>query len=68
VAVVDGFKRTAAEAAAAMNLSPMTASYLLSHAEALHTRLHQGGRAAGRRANRLAHGALDYQPRRSDHR
>jgi hypothetical protein len=39
VAVVDGFKRTAAEAAAAMNLSPMTASYLLSHAEALHTRL-----------------------------
>jgi hypothetical protein len=31
-AVMDGFEQTAAEVAAAMNLSPMAASYLVSHA------------------------------------
>ncbi|OBA61979.1 HNH nuclease [Mycobacterium sp. 1100029.7] len=36
---IDGFDRTAAEVAAAMNLSPMAASYLVSYAEALDTRL-----------------------------
>ncbi|MEZ0349895.1 HNH endonuclease signature motif containing protein [Mycobacterium sp. pR1184] len=40
-AVVDGFEQTAAEVAAAMNLSPMAASYLVSDADALHTRLPQ---------------------------
>lgn len=34
-----GFEQTTAEVAAAMNLSPMAASYLVSHAEALDTRL-----------------------------
>lgn len=38
-AAIDGFEQTAAEVAAAMNLSPMGASYLVSHAEALDTRL-----------------------------
>src|ERR1700733_6885703 len=38
-AVIDGFEQTAAEVAAAMNLSPMAASYLVSHAEALDVRL-----------------------------
>jgi hypothetical protein len=38
-AVVDGFEQTAAEVSAAMNLSPMAASYLVSYAEALDTRL-----------------------------
>nr|BBX77905.1 hypothetical protein MFLOJ_16920 [Mycobacterium florentinum] len=38
-AVIDGFERTAAEVAAAMNLSPMAAGYLVSDAEALDTRL-----------------------------
>jgi hypothetical protein len=38
-ALIDGFEQTAAEVAAAMNLSPMAASYLVSHAEALDTRL-----------------------------
>ncbi|MEE6140052.1 HNH endonuclease signature motif containing protein [Mycobacterium sp. 050128] len=38
-AVIDGFERTAAEVAAAMNLSPMAASYLVSYAESLDTRL-----------------------------
>ncbi|MEZ0353601.1 HNH endonuclease signature motif containing protein [Mycobacterium sp. pR1184] len=38
-AVIDGFERTAAEVAAAMNLSPMAASYLVSYAEALDSRL-----------------------------
>ncbi|OBB95951.1 HNH endonuclease signature motif containing protein [Mycobacterium sp. 852002-40037_SCH5390672] len=38
-AEIDGFEQTAAEVAAAMNLSPMGASYLVSHAEALDTRL-----------------------------
>ncbi|MEE3062739.1 MAG: HNH endonuclease signature motif containing protein [Actinomycetota bacterium] len=38
-AVLDGFERTAAEVAAAMNLSPMAASYLVSYAESLDTRL-----------------------------
>jgi hypothetical protein len=38
-AVVDGFEQTAAEVAAAMNLSPMAASYLVSYADALDTRL-----------------------------
>ena len=37
--VIDGFEQTTAEVAAAMNLSPMAASYLVSHAEALDTRL-----------------------------
>lgn len=38
-AAIDGFEQTAAEVAAAMNLSAMGASYLVSHAEALETRL-----------------------------
>lgn len=38
-AVIDGFEQTAAEVAAAMNLSPMAASYLVSDAEALDRRL-----------------------------
>jgi hypothetical protein len=38
-AVVDGFEQTTAEVAAAMNLSPVGASYLVSHAQALDTRL-----------------------------
>ncbi len=38
-AAIDGFEQAAAEVAAAMNLSAMGASYLVSHAEALDTRL-----------------------------
>ncbi|RAU90485.1 HNH endonuclease [Mycobacterium colombiense] len=38
-AEIDGFEQTAAEVAAAMNLSPAGASYLVSYAEALDTRL-----------------------------
>jgi hypothetical protein len=38
-AVIDGFEQTAAEVAAAMNLSPAGASYLVSYAEALDNRL-----------------------------
>ncbi|OBH55079.1 HNH endonuclease signature motif containing protein [Mycobacterium sp. E2479] len=38
-AEIDGFEQTAAEIAAAMNLSPMGASYVVSYAEALDTRL-----------------------------
>jgi uncharacterized protein DUF222 len=38
-AVIDAFEQTTAEVAAAMNLSPMAASYLVSDAEALDTRL-----------------------------
>jgi len=38
-AVIDGFEQTAAEVAAAMNVSAMAASYLVSEAEALDTRL-----------------------------
>ncbi|OJZ75670.1 HNH nuclease [Mycobacterium paraffinicum] len=38
-AEIDGFEQTAAEVAAAMNLSPVGASYLVSHAEALDIRL-----------------------------
>ena len=38
-AEIDGFEQTAAEVAAAMNLSPMGASYVVSYAEALDTRL-----------------------------
>ncbi len=38
-AVIDGFEQTAAEVAAAMNLSAMAASYLVCHAEALDVRL-----------------------------
>ncbi len=38
-AEIDGFEQTAAEVAAAMNLSPMGASYLVSYAEALDIRL-----------------------------
>ncbi|MEE6136619.1 HNH endonuclease signature motif containing protein [Mycobacterium sp. 050128] len=40
-AVIDGFEQTSAEVAAAMNLSPIAASYLVSDADALHTRLPQ---------------------------
>src|SRR5580693_5501879 len=36
---IDAFEQTAAEIAAAMNLSPMAATYLVSNAEALDTRL-----------------------------
>ena len=38
-AMIDGFEQTTAEVAAAMNLSPMAASYLVCHAEALDVRL-----------------------------
>lgn len=38
-ALIDGFEQTTAEVAAAMNLSPMGASYLVSYAEALDVRL-----------------------------
>jgi hypothetical protein len=38
-ATIDGFEQTTAEVAAAMNLSPMAASYLVCHAEALYVRL-----------------------------
>lgn len=38
-AAITGFEQTSAEVAAAMNLSPMAASYLVSDAEALDTRL-----------------------------
>ncbi len=38
-AAIDGFEQTAAEVAAAMNLSPVAASYVVSYAEALDTRL-----------------------------
>ncbi len=38
-AVIDGFEQTAAEVAAAMNLSPIAAAYLVSDAEALDKRL-----------------------------
>lgn len=37
--VIGGFEQTAAEVAAAMNLSPIAASYVVSDAEALDTRL-----------------------------
>jgi hypothetical protein len=37
-AVIDGFEQTTAEVAAAMNLSPTAASYLVSNAEALDAR------------------------------
>lgn len=40
-AVIDGFEQTTAEVAAAMNLSPAAASYLVSYAEALDKRLPQ---------------------------
>ncbi|MEE6177071.1 HNH endonuclease signature motif containing protein [Mycobacterium sp. 050134] len=38
-ASVDGFEQTSAEVAAAMNLSPVAANYVVSYAEALDTRL-----------------------------
>lgn len=38
-AAIDGFVQTSAEVAAAMNLSSMAASYVVSHAEALENRL-----------------------------
>jgi Domain of unknown function (DUF222) len=38
-ALIDGFEQTAAEVAAAMNLSPMAANYLVAEAEALDARL-----------------------------
>ncbi|BBZ72281.1 HNH endonuclease signature motif containing protein [Mycobacterium paraseoulense] len=49
-AAIDAFEQTAAEVAAAMNLSPVAASYVVSYAEALDTRLPKIGAllAAGR--------------------
>ncbi|OBH24245.1 HNH nuclease [Mycobacterium sp. E342] len=49
-AAIDGFEQAAAEVAAAMNLSPVAASYVVSYAEALDTRLPEVGAllAAGR--------------------
>ncbi|BCQ09406.1 hypothetical protein JMUB5695_02850 [Mycobacterium heckeshornense] len=38
-AAIDGFDQTTAEVAAAMNLSPTAASYMVSHAQALDVRL-----------------------------
>jgi hypothetical protein len=59
-AEIDGFEQTAAEVSAAMNLSPMGASFLVSHAEALHTRL-------PRIAALLAEGRTDWRTVRLDH-
>ncbi|OBH03532.1 HNH endonuclease signature motif containing protein [Mycobacterium sp. E3247] len=42
-AAIDGFEQAAAEVAAAMNLSPVAASYVVSYAEALDTRLPKVG-------------------------
>ncbi|MCV7164928.1 HNH endonuclease signature motif containing protein [Mycobacterium stomatepiae] len=53
-AVIDGFEQTAAEVAAAMNLSPVAAGYVVSHAEALDTRLPTV-------AARLAEGRTDWR-------
>jgi len=53
-AAIDGFEQTAAEVAAAMNLSPMGAGFLVSHAEALDTRL-------PRIAGLLAEGRTDWR-------
>jgi Domain of unknown function (DUF222) len=39
--MITGFQRTTAEVAAAMNLSPMAAGFVVSHADALHSRLPQ---------------------------
>jgi Domain of unknown function (DUF222) len=64
-AVIDGFEQTTAEVAAAMNLSPAGASYLVSYAEALDKRLPQRCGSVGRGPNRLAHRAIDHQPHRS---
>jgi hypothetical protein len=58
-AVIDGFEQTSAEVAAAMNLSPMAASYLVSDADALHTRL-------PRIAALLAEGRTDWRTGRAD--
>jgi hypothetical protein len=53
-AVIDGFEQTTAEVAAAMNLSPAAASYLVTYAEALDTRLPQV-------ATLLAEGRTDWR-------
>ena len=39
--MITGFQRTTAEVAAAMNLSPTAAGFVVSHADALHSRLPQ---------------------------
>ena len=61
-ATITGFQRTAAEVAAAMNLSPRAASFLVAYADTLDTRLAQDRCAACRRPNRLAHCRIDHQP------
>lgn len=53
-AEIDGFDQTRAAVAAAMNLSPLAASYLVSNAEALHARL-------PRLAALLAEGLVDWR-------
>ena len=53
-AEIDGFDQTRAAVAAAMNLSPLAASYLVSNAEALHARL-------PRLAALLAEGRVDWR-------
>lgn len=67
-AEIDGFEQTAAEVAAVMNLSAAGASFLVSHADALDTRL-------PRVAALLAEGRTDWRtvrfghhPHRSGHR
>lgn len=53
-AAIDGFEQTTAEVAAAMNLSPMAASYLVSDAETLDKKLPQV-------ASLLAEGRTDWR-------
>jgi hypothetical protein len=53
-ALITGFTRTCAEVSAAMNMSPMAASQMVGHAEALDTRLPQVGRL-------LAEGKTDWR-------
>jgi Domain of unknown function (DUF222) len=53
-ALITGFARTSAEVSAAMNMSPMAASQIVGHAEALDTRL-------PRVARLLAEGRIDWR-------
>jgi Domain of unknown function (DUF222) len=53
-ALITGFARTCAEVSAAMNMSPMAASQMVGHAEALDTRLPKVARL-------LAQGRIDWR-------
>ncbi|CAG6994558.1 hypothetical protein PICSAR206_03933 [Mycobacterium avium subsp. paratuberculosis] len=67
-AEIDGFEQTAAEVAAAMNLSAAAASYLVSYAETLDTRLPEVAALLAEGPNRLAHSTIDHHPHESGHR